>query len=214
MVEFKKINLIAIIAMTIVSFASLFGIGIAGISVIIGVVFFIIHKTNNKNHTAESGLSTKTIRVNLKKTSIWILILLPIIMNVVCIVGAKFVLPEYIDYLYGRTEGMLSFDKIVLLILQLAILAFGEEIAWRGFYQKQLDKALPIAPTIIITSLIFSIAHMSTGDTLVVVYDLVFIFINSIIYGVIYYKTSNIWISTFAHFIANVFALLVIPYLL
>lgn len=200
--------------MTIVSFASLFDMNIAGISVIIGVVFFIIHETSNKENSDNSGLSTKINNVNLNKTNIWILILLPILMNIVCIVGAKFVLPEYIDHLYGRTEGMLSLDKIVLLILQLAFLAFGEEIAWRGFYQKQLNIALPIAPAIIITSLIFSIAHMSMGSTLVVAYDLVFIFINSVLYGVIFYKTNNVWISAFAHFIANVFAILVIPYLL
>lgn len=49
------------------------------------------------------------------------------------IVGIAFFLPDFIEHIYGRMEFMVSLDKLLLLILQLAILALGEEIAWRGF---------------------------------------------------------------------------------
>ena len=38
-----------------------------------------------------------------------------------------------------------------------------------------------------------------------VVFGVSFVFINSVLYGVVYHKTKNAWISTISHFAANVF---------
>ncbi|MBN3555795.1 CPBP family intramembrane metalloprotease [Fictibacillus nanhaiensis] len=99
-----------------------------------------------------------------------------------------------------------------MLVLQLAVLALGEEIAWRAFFQNQLSKYIPIIPTIILTSIIFSLGHFAVGNAVVVSYDIFFIFINSVIYGVIFYKTNNAWISAISHFIANVFSIILISF--
>ncbi|WP_153730768.1 CPBP family intramembrane glutamic endopeptidase [Sporosarcina obsidiansis] len=145
----------------------------------------------------------KAIRINLKDKSIWLWITLPLLMNLLCILLATTFLPEFMEHLAGRTERLISFNQLALLILQLAILALGEEIAWRGFFQKQVSKWLPILPTLMVTSLLFSIAHFTVGDMVVVSYDLFFIFINSMLYGIVFHKTNNAWISAFSHFIAN-----------
>ncbi|MFP5304059.1 CPBP family intramembrane glutamic endopeptidase, partial [Cobetia sp. SIMBA_158] len=71
------------------------------------------------------------------------------------------------------------------LIVQLALYAYGEEVAWRGFFQRNLLKVLPVGPTIIITSILFSIGHFAFGSFAIVSYDLFFIFINSIFYGIV-----------------------------
>lgn len=202
------------IAMTAVSFGSLFGISIAGISVIIGIVFFFIISRLEKYDSADTGLNAKAIGTSLQDKTIYLWIVLPLILNVVCIMLAKLILPEYIEHLSGRTGFVVSLDKIVFLAFQLAILALGEEIAWRAFFQKQLGKALPIIPTLIVTSIIFAFGHIVEGSNVIVAYDIFFIFINSIIYGVIFYKTKNAWISAISHFIANLFTIIGILYLL
>ena len=202
------------IAMTVVSFANFLGFSIAGISIIIGIAFFFINRNLEKNVFGHTGLDAKAIGTSLKDKKIYFWIALPLILNVVCIMLAKLMLPEYIEHLYGRTEFIVSLDKIIFLVFQLAILAFGEEIAWRAFFQQQLSKALPIIPTLIVTSIIFAFGHIVEGNFVVVAYDIFFIFINSVLYGVIFYKTSNAWISAISHFIANLFIIIVISFLL
>ena len=213
MANIKKIFLLTMIVMTIVSFAPIFGLSIAGISVIVGIVLFFINNALEKKTAAENELDEKEIGANLKDKTIWFWIVLPLVMNVVCIGLAKFILPEYIEHLFARTVLVISFDKILLLVIQLAVLALGEEIAWRAFFQKQLNKAFSIVPALIITSIIFALGHIAEGNSVVVIYDIFFIFVNSVIYGVIFHKTNNAWISATSHFIANLFSILVIVFL-
>ena len=202
------------LVMTAVSITNFLGFNIAGITIIIGIAFFFINSKLEKNISADNGLNAKAIGTSLKNKTIYYWIVLPLILNVVCIVLAKLILPEYIVHLYGRTEFVVSLDKIMFLFLQLAILALGEEIAWRAFFQKQLSKALPIIPTLIVTSIIFAFGHIVEGSLIVVAYDIFFIFINSVLYGVIFYKTKNAWISATSHFIANLFSIILISFLL
>lgn len=200
--------------MAIVSSGTLLGINIAGISIVIGIVFFFIIKALEKNSSDFNGLELKNIGKSLKDKTILIWLTLLLFMNVVSIFLATLILPDFIEHLYGRTDLVVSFDKIILLIFQLAILAIGEEIAWRAFFQNQLNKHLPIVPTIIVTSIIFAFGHITNGNIDIIVYDIFFIFINSVLYGVIFYKTNNAWISAISHYIANLFAVFVIPFML
>jgi membrane protease YdiL (CAAX protease family) len=201
------------VIMTIVSFSNFLGFNVAGISVIVGIIFFLINRVLEKNVSSDSGLNVKAIGINLKDKSIWFWVALPLIMNLVCFTLAALFLPEFIEHIYGRTEFMVSLDKLLILVLQLAILALGEEIAWRGFFQKQLSKWLPIIPTLILTSIVFSLGHFAVGNMVVVSYDIFFIFINSVLYGVIFYKTNNAWISAISHFIANLVSVIIILFL-
>jgi membrane protease YdiL (CAAX protease family) len=99
------------------------------------------------------------------------------------------------------------------MIIQLAFLALGEEIAWRAFFQRQLSKALPIIPTLLISSLLFAVGHFNQGDAVIVLYDVFFVFINSVLYGIIFHKTNNAWINAISHFVANLFSIIVLVFL-
>ncbi|MGO1059623.1 CPBP family intramembrane glutamic endopeptidase [Planococcus sp. FY231025] len=139
----------------------------------------------------------------MKKKRIWFWIILPVVMNAVSIGLALLFLPEYLEHVLARTEAFLSWNLFFLLILQLAVFALGEEIAWRAFFQKQVSKMMPIVPALLFSSLLFALGHIAFGAPLVVVYDLFFVFINSVLFGVVFYKTNNAWISAIAHFLAN-----------
>ncbi|NLL69977.1 MAG: CPBP family intramembrane metalloprotease [Epulopiscium sp.] len=213
MQNIKKTSFIGIILMTILSFSNLFGLKIAGIAVFVGVVFFFVNKASEKQSFEGSGLDISAIRTNFKDKTIWFWIVLPIIMDAVSITISKLFLPEYIEHVLARTEVFVSFDKIVIMIIQLAFLALGEEIAWRSFYQRQLNKALPIIPTLLISSVLFAIGHFNQGDAVIVLYDVFFVFINSVLYGIIFHKTNNAWISTMSHFVANLFSVIILVFL-
>ena len=205
--------LIAMTLMTMVSFSNFFGVNIAGLSVSIGAVFFFINNAFEKQPSKDSGLDIKSIGSNLKDKKIWIWIVLPLIMDAVCITISKLFLPEYIEHVLARTEIFVSFDKIILVVFQLAILALGEEIAWRAFFQNQLSKALPIIPALLITSVLFAFGHFAEGNNIIVIYDIFFVFINSILYGIIFHKSKNAWISAISHFIANLFSVIILVFL-
>lgn len=209
----NRIPLVAMIIMAIVSFSSLVGLNIAGMSVLIGIVFFFINKTVEKQLFRDSGLDIKAIKDNLKDKKIWIWIVLPLVMDAICIIIAKLFLSQYIDHVLARTQNFISFDKVILLVLQLAFLAFAEEIGWRALFQNQLSKVLPIIPVLLITSILFAFGHLTEGNNIIVIYDIFFIFINSILYGVIFHKTNNAWISAISHFMANLFSIIVLLFL-
>lgn len=210
MQNIKKISLIAIILMAILSFSNLLGLKIAGLAVVVGVILFFVHKASEKQPFEGSGLDIGAIRINFKDKSIWFWIALPIIMDAVAIAISKLLLPEYLEHVLARTEAFVSFDKVLILIIQLAFLALGEEIAWRAFFQKQLNKALPIILTLLISSLLFAIGHFNQGNAVIVLYDALFVFINSVLYGVIFHKTNNAWISAISHFVANLFSIIIL----
>ena len=210
MMSIKRVSLIAMIIMAIVSFSNLFGLNIAGMSVIIGILFFFINKAFEKKSSIDSGVYIKAIGTSFKYRRIWILIVLPLIMDAFCIVISKLFLPEYIEHVLARTETFVSFDKLAILIIQLAVLALGEEIAWRAFFQKQLCRALPVVPVLLISSLLFSLGHLVKGNIIVVSYDVFFVFINSILYGIIFYESKNAWISAISHFCAILFSVIVL----
>lgn len=211
--EINKVCIIAMIAMGAISFTNLFGLPVAGISVFIGVIFFFINKGMIKQGFDRSGLDFNAIRTNLKVRSIWFWIAMPLVMDAVSITIGKLFLPEYINHVISRAVPFISIDKVILLLVQLAVLALGEEIAWRAFFQKQFQKVLPIAPVLIISSIFFSIGHITDGSLAIVAFDIFFVFINSILYGVIFHKTNNAWISTISHFTANLFSIIILLFL-
>jgi membrane protease YdiL (CAAX protease family) len=209
----NKISIIVIIIMIVLSFSNFFGLKIAGASVIIGVIFFFINKAYEKQPFPDSGLDIKAVGTNFKHRSIWFWIVLPLIMDAISISISKLFLPEYIEHVLTRTEIFVSFDKVIIMVFQLAFLALGEEIAWRAFFQRQLNKVFPILPTLLISSVFFALGHISEGNVYIVGFDTFFVFINSILYGVIFYKTNNAWVSAISHFIANLFSVFVLLFL-
>ncbi|NLK28381.1 MAG: CPBP family intramembrane metalloprotease [Clostridiales bacterium] len=204
----KKVSLLAMIAMVILSFTNLFGIPISSLCIFIGLAFFFINNTLAKQPTKGSGLDLGAISNNLKDRRIWIWILLPILVNAACVTLSLLFIPEYIEFETARAGQFVSVEISLSSILLFFVFALGEEIAWRAFFQQQLNKALPLVPVLIISSLLFTLGHFQSGPIRVVLFGLTFTFINSCLYGVIFHKTQNAWISTIAHYAANMFEVL------
>lgn len=217
----KKLNksvLILVIVMTVLSFTNLFNINVngeplklAGLSVIIGIIaFFTTRKTNGSK---AEGLEIRTFLRCLKDKKVILLLFMPILMDILCLLIAKFYLPEYLEHLNSRTN-FLDPAELSKLIFELLVLALGEEIAWRAFFQKQTSKIMPFIPSLLISSILFSLGHFNFGNTAIVLYDLVFVFLDSIFYGLVFRKTDNAWCSGFAHFLANLLSIFLLNWFL
>lgn len=181
---------------------------IAGYAVFVGIAFFFITEAAAKARGAESGLRFNTILTDIRKPGVIIWMLLPVVSAVITLVVGNLIFSkEFVSHVMGRTGSMLSFDKIALLIGQIIIAAFGEEIAFRGFFFGKSTKFFPVWLCAVASSVVFAAGHIAAGNIGVVAYDVATIFIDSLIFSVIYHKTGNCVISTFSHILGNATAL-------
>jgi membrane protease YdiL (CAAX protease family) len=217
MAEKKKLNtvvLVFLIVMTLVSFANLIRIEfdgsllkLAGLVVIIGVVaFFVTRKTNDSK---DEGLNIKTCLNQIKNRKIIILMLIPVIFDVLTVFVEKAFFPDVLAHSLARLPFEMDPSKIIPIIIELLILPLGEEIALRGFYQKQAAKLIGFVPALVIASFIFAVGHFSYGSPVVVIMDLVGVFIDSLIFGIIFKETDNAWCSWISHSLADIVAVIV-----
>ena len=85
-----------------------------------------------------------------------------------------------------------------------------EEIAFRGFFVGKGMKLFPFWLCALVSSAVFAAGHYYPGDAAVVAFDLLFVFIDSVIFSVIYRKTGNCVISATAHLLANTVGLILL----
>lgn len=105
-------------------------------------------------------------------------VLLPSVSGIVTLMVANLIFSgEFVAHVMGRTSSILSFDKTALLIGQVIIAAFGEEIAYRGFFLGKGMKIFPFWLCAVVSSLVFAAGHIAVGNTGIVVYDVAAIFI-------------------------------------
>lgn len=185
---------------------------VAGLAILFSILYLIIENKINKGESQDIGFIPKNILSDIKKY--WWLILIPVVSGIVSIGLSKLVMPGFYLHVMDRTKSILSFDKLGLMIPQLLILAYGEEIAFRAFFQTKLCNIINPIWAIIITSLFFAIGHFSADSISIVIYDLFFIFIDSVVYGVIYQKTKNVYSCTISHFLANLTGILIFLFIL
>ena len=215
MKKISKSVLIFLIVMAILSFTNLLNIKIdgdvlklSGISVIVGVIAYFVTRKANKNK--DEGLNIKTIFKDFKEhPKAIVFAILPFITCILSTVIANKFLPEFNEHVNNRASFAISEDLIKTILL-MAVLTLGEEIAWRGFFQKQTTKIIKFVPSIILTSLLFALGHYSSGSFIVVAYDLLFVFIDSSLFGLVFKETDNAWCSWIPHFLADILGVLLI----
>jgi len=184
---------------------------LSGLAIVFAIAFILYEKKN-----VENEVSVLTFQWGKTKEDIlqyWWLILFPFVAVIGQIVVAHYAVPAFNEHVMARVEPMLHMSSLLVLIPQLLILAYGEELAFRGFAQEKLSKLVGSRIAIIAISFLFAIAHLSAGPVDVVIYDIGFILIDSILYGVLFLKTKNIYITTIAHFLANVVGIYIFAFM-
>lgn len=203
---FTIIGIIAMILLTITKAEP--SSQIAGYAIFVGIAFFFIVEAVAKTRGAESGLRFRAVPEDIKKPGVILWMLLPIVSAIVTlIVGTLIFGEEFVSHVMGRTSSMLSFDKIPLLIAQVIIAALGEEIAFRGFFVGKAMKIFPFWLCAVVSSVVFAAGHIAVGDVGLVVYDIATIFIDSMIYSVVYRRSGNCLVSTISHILCNATAI-------
>ncbi|MCM3086972.1 hypothetical protein M3557_03500 [Bhargavaea ginsengi] len=133
-----KISRAGLVIMVAVSFSFFIGWNIAGLSVLIGILCFVL----GRKRYAKGSLGVKEAGWHLKSGTVWLWLLLTLMMNGFSVGVSAYVMPAFNEHLHERIALMVAEVPLAVLVLQIALMALGEEIAWRGFFQKQLERGV------------------------------------------------------------------------
>lgn len=176
---------------------------IKGLFELIPIAYLLIERRLQKRSFEEIGFKFGCALKDVKDN--WYLVLLvAIVLQFVTLLVAKGLIPDFVDHVQSRIP-LFNSNQLIPLFIMITIGTFAEEIVYRGFFQERLGWFFGIVIAIIIPSIIFSFMHYSAGSFTVVAYDIFTIFIDSIIYGVIYHRTKNIVASWISHYLADIF---------
>ncbi len=99
--------------------------------------------------------------------------------------------------------------NLLLLFLLPLLAAISEETFFRGLIQMHLEKKIGAISSILLTSLLFAIAHLEYKTLL----QFLFPFLFSILLGFLMYKWRNIFAPISAHFLYNFISLYIVSHL-
>ena len=180
---------------------------------IAGLACFFIIEGIEKTPDSESGLSFKRFFSDLKKPGVIPLILFMILLSPAEMLLSKAVFGgAYIDHVLGRID-VPGLDQLPLLLFSQIVSVLGEEIEYRAFFVGKGMKRFSFWPAAIVGAVVFAAAHYSAGAAGIVAWDLGSIFIDAILFAILYRKTGNCLISFIPHFVSNMLGFFLVPLL-
>ncbi len=180
---------------------------------IAGLACFFIIEGIEKTPDSESGLSFKRFFSDLKKPWVIPLILLMLILTPAEMLLSKVVLGSaYIDHVLGRLN-VPGIDQLPLLLFTQIVSVLGEEIEFRAFFVGKGEKCFSFWPAAIAGAVLFAAAHYAAGAAGIVAWDLIGIFIDAILFAILYSRTGNCLISFIPHFLNNMIGFFLVPIL-
>ena len=180
---------------------------------IAGLACFFIIEGIEKTPDSESGLSFKRFFPDLKKPGVLLLILFMLVLSPVEMLLSKAVFGSaYIDHVLGRVN-VPGLDQLPLLLFNQIVSVLGEEIEYRAFFVGKGMKRFSFWPVAIAGAVLFAAAHYAAGPAGIVAWDMSGIFIDAILFAILYRKTGNCLISFVPHFLNNMIGFFLVPVL-
>ena len=158
---------------------------------IAGLACFFIIESIEKTPDSDSGLSFKRFFSDIKKPWVIPLILFMLVLSPAEILLSKAVFGSaYIDHVLGRVN-VPRLDQLPLLLFNQIVSVLGEEIEFRAFFVGKGMKRFSFWPVAIAGAVLFAAAHYAAGAAGIVAWDLGGIFIDAILFAILYRKTGT-----------------------
>lgn len=138
--------------------------------------------------------------------------MIPVISPLLTFYIGKHYIPGFVNHVNSRLPS--DIKAIVPAILTVTVGTFLEEISFRGFVQGRLEWFITPPKAVIISSILFAFMHYSHGSIAIVTFDITGVFIDSILFGIIYTKTKNIFTSWIGHYLSDLIGLACLFFLL
>ncbi|TAK33205.1 MAG: CPBP family intramembrane metalloprotease [Chloroflexota bacterium] len=120
------------------------------------------------------------------------------------LMGLVFILEWWAGWMTWRpTPAGLSLTNLIGAVILFAMVAWGEELATRGYVLQTIAGAWGALPAAIVTSLLFSILHL--GNRGANVMSVLGIFMAGVFFAVAFLATRSLWLPMAVHFSWNFF---------
>jgi CAAX protease family protein len=169
-------------------------------------IYLLIERSLRKRTWAELGFKFSTFWQNLRANWVWF-VLAAIIVQPLTGLLAKTFAPAYLEHVLSRLPFPQDINWFTLLPL-LAVSLLIEEMTFRSLIQGRLTPFIGNTGAILLASLLFALAHFSPGAPAIVAIDLITVFIDSILYGIIYARGNNLIVVWAAHVLGDVMGML------
>jgi len=189
---------------SVIAAAAIHAAGLAGFFVVEGI---------EKTPDSESGLSFKRFFPDLKKPGVIPLILFMLVLSPAEMLLSKAVFGSaYVEHVLGRVN-VPGLDQLPLLLFTQIVSVLGEEIEFRAFFVGKGMKRFSFWPVALVGAVLFAAAHYAAGPAGIVAWDLGGIFIDAILFAILYRRTGNCLISFIPHFLNNMIGFFLVPIL-
>lgn len=178
---------------------------------LIPVAYLLLERRLRQRSWRDLGFAIDTFWSDLKAN--WVLfLLLGVVIQPAIVIWAKTGFPAYLAHVQAR----LPFEEGIGWGILLPLLAFsllGEEMTYRALLQGRLSKFIGASAAIGVTSMLFGLAHFSSGPLLVVLMDIGLIMFDSVLYGLMFARRKNLWPVWLAHLLGDISGLLALFYI-
>ncbi|TFG73596.1 MAG: CPBP family intramembrane metalloprotease [Anaerolineales bacterium] len=169
-------------------------------------VYLLIERHVRKRPWADLDFRFSTFWEDLRANWLWF-VLVGVIMQPLIVVLAYNFVPAYLEHVVSRLPFPQGINWFVL-VPMLAFSLIAEEMTFRTLIQGRLTPYLGKAGAILLASLLFGISHFSSGVWFIVLIDIAGIFVDSILYGIIYARSNNLVVTWAAHLLGDILGML------
>lgn len=195
-----------VVIMGLYLFVMLFAKGLAAIAPLLLLIYMVVEGWLRHRSWADYGFSLRSIPTGMRSTLGWSLLVI-FGTQAIFVFGEYFFLPDVFQHIFARLPVDMRIINAAV-VITLVIGTFLEELIFRALFQNRLTAFVSPPIAISLAALTFALAHYSPGPALVVFVDLFSVFIDGLLYGVIYQRSKNIFVSWIPHLLADVVALI------
>ena len=174
---------------------------------ILGAILFLFIEHRKKRWPKSIiGLKKNAFRQDMKNNW-WLILMVGFGTQILAISLIVWFSPQTIIHIVNRlpllVDGSINMLSVITLFIMLIFSTLGEELVFRDLLQNRLGWYIPPIAANLIISILFGVLHYSPGIIAIVLFDIVPIIIDSVIYGLLWDRTKNIVIPWIAHWLAD-----------
>jgi uncharacterized protein len=179
------------------------------VGMLVAIAYLFLEAFLRKRRMDEVGFNIRGLPRALREN--WLFILLVVCVAPLLLVAIeKLFLPEFFTHILARVTPYVKIGLTGQLFVQLLVLALGEEIVFRAFLQGRLSLFIDARWATLFSAIVFAALHFSPGAMMIVVLDVLSVFVDGVLYGIIFQRSNNVYASTIAHFLANSVGILIL----
>ena len=175
---------------------------------LVPLVYLLVERKRAGRSWEEIGVKARTYGQDLLAN--WHLFLIvAIIFQLVPPLLARARWPQLLDHIRARVP-LLAPSQVGALIASIVVIAFVEELIYRGLLQQRLAWYLRSGLAVLTASFLFALQHYTAGLPTIVAADLLLVFVDGLVYGWIFARCHNALVSWTAHVAADVVAVAIL----